>query len=319
MFADADSSITSVLSHFRRADADLHDLIQQGQPIGCGVSGYVTRVVHKDTGHWYALKYIPFWETTIPEIEAELQAFQRIDSKYVPVFYNAYYDDGYVLLLLELCDYGSLFDVVVFPNRTMPESVLACVARQILLGLQYLHEEAHYMHRDIKPQNLLVHSDGSIKITDFGISTPMKGGRSPSEAGDSLHHYGFVGTQAYMSPERLVNKSYGPNADVWGLGVTLYELAVGRHPFADYVTQMDLTCAVVDEHLTPHLPVQQDSGFSPLFAEFIELCTKSNPLERATASQLLEHEWVRFASDQHVIVDYLAACGDLWRPSRSRS
>jgi serine/threonine protein kinase len=87
----------------------------------------------------------------------------------------------------------------------------------------YIHFTKNLIHRDIKPENVLLNSRGEVKITDFGISKHL--GKTQGIANT------FVGTIIYMSPERILNKKYSHNCDVWSFGLMMYELATGLNPY----------------------------------------------------------------------------------------
>lgn len=94
------------------------------------------------------------------------------------------------------------------------------------MGLVYLHEEKNQIHRDIKSDNILIESaNGMAKLTDFGISKRLGQGVE----GPSTRTY--TGTLCYMSPERMANLEYSFPSDIWSLGIVVYEMAVGEHPF----------------------------------------------------------------------------------------
>eukprot|EP00762_Andalucia_godoyi_P000072 ANDGO_02374.mRNA.1 Mitogen-activated protein kinase kinase 1 len=286
-----------------RERISLSDLEQVGGPIGSGVSGFVARVFSRKTGQEFALKYVPCGDAAkSAELEEELAALQATkDSSYFPLYYGAYCEDGYVMLLMELFDCGSMYDFVVKAGICVPENVLACMTNQLLHALSFIHGEMGRIHRDIKPSNILLKSDGSIKIIDFGISAPI------SNTGTRKS---FIGTCAYMAPERLAAKEYSQNVDIWGLGVTLYELAKGVNPYAKYHAQIDMMLALVDQKQVPKF--EAADGFSHSFMEFMELCTRYNKDERPSADQLLQHEWVRFADDTKCVRDWIKQYGPLY-------
>jgi mitogen-activated protein kinase kinase 1 len=160
------------------------------------------------------------------------------------------------------------------------------VARDVLNGLAYLHAR-NIAHRDIKPSNILVNNKNEVKIADFGVSKFM--GRT-LEACNS-----YVGTCAYMSPERFDPEVYGGNyngfsADIWSLGLTLFELYVGHFPFLQSGQRPDwatLMCAICFSD-PPSLP----ETASPEFRNFVECCLKKESGERWTAAQLLTHPFL---------------------------
>src|SRR5947209_2453985 len=99
--------------------------------------------------------------------------------------------------------------------------VLGKIAESILGGLVYLYEAHRIMHRDIKPSNVLLNSRGNIKLCDFGVAT-----ETVNSIADT-----FVGTSTYMAPERIQGGAYSIKSDVWSVGLTVMELAIGRFPF----------------------------------------------------------------------------------------
>jgi len=112
-------------------------------------------------------------------------------------------------------------------GSSLPQPALAAVAFQIFWGLSYLHGEG-VIHRDMKPSNVLVSSGGSIKLSDLGISTDRRGKQEEEDVkGYSCLNHTVVGTTRYMSPERLLDKAYGPPSDIWSCGLVILECATG--------------------------------------------------------------------------------------------
>lgn len=95
----------------------------------------------------------------------------------------------------------------------------------LLKGLDYLHKQKKIIHRDIKPHNILLTTNGSVKIADFGVSYIIR------NSFDSIQNY--AGTVSYMSPERIKGESYYCDVDLWSLGLLLVESATGRFPYPD--------------------------------------------------------------------------------------
>ena len=124
----------------------------------------------------------------------------------------------------------------------MPLPALACVAENILSALQFLHDEMHVVHRDVKPGNILLSSlNGKAKLGDLGIAT------SPSGANFTTKEW--VGTVTYMSPERLRGDEYTFSSDIWALGLVLVEAAIGRYPLHDPVLQTPRSASKKRKHL----------------------------------------------------------------------
>ncbi|KAI5479760.1 mitogen-activated protein kinase kinase 1 [Pseudohyphozyma bogoriensis] len=191
--------------------------------LGCGNGGTVSKCLHVPTKAVMAKKvvHIATSESTRKQILRELQIMHDCSSPYIVSFYGAYLQDPHICMCMEYMDRGSL-DNVYKKVGPLPELILGKVALAVVSGLTYLYEVHKIMHRDVKPSNVLLNSKGEIKICDFGVS-----GELINSVADT-----FVGTSTYMSPERISGDPYTVKSDVWSLGITLIELALGRFPFS---------------------------------------------------------------------------------------
>lgn len=129
--------------------------------------------------------------------------------------------DGTLSMCLDYMDCGSLQQLI---NRggCADEIILASIAYQMTSGLQYLHDR-RLIHRDVKPSNALISSEGRIKLADFGLARTLDSGHSLATS--------FVGTFLYMAPERLTGESYSFESDIWSLGLTIHAVAMGAFPY----------------------------------------------------------------------------------------
>eukprot|EP01028_Stygiella_incarcerata_P000550 TRINITY_DN1078_c0_g1_i1.p1 TRINITY_DN1078_c0_g1~~TRINITY_DN1078_c0_g1_i1.p1 ORF type:complete len:405 (-),score=80.68 TRINITY_DN1078_c0_g1_i1:87-1223(-) len=271
-------------------DLDLDDLLQVGDVMGSGAGGFVVRVLHEPTSSFYALKYIVLEE----HVMHERSVLQSIESPYFPTFYHSYCRDGYLILLMELMDCGSLHDFCVKNARRVPEVVLAQMTIQVLHALDYIHNTMHRIHRDIKPANILLNSKGAVKVIDFGISS-----RTANDLQNS-----FTGTPAYMAPERLSSEAgYTNRVDIWGLGITLYELSMGRNPYSSFKSEIDLMFSLVHRKEIPVIPPGE--GYSEDFRDFVAVCLTYSPDARPSVRALLDQPFVRFASTKDSIVKWV--------------
>ena len=163
--------------------------------------------------------------------------------------------------------------------------VLGKISEAVLSGLNYLYEVHRIMHRDIKPSNVLVNSRGYIKLCDFGVS-----GELVNSIADT-----FVGTSTYMAPERIQGAKYSIKSDVWSVGLTIMELAIGRFPFdasensagdrgsAGPAGILDLLQQIVHEP-PPRLP--KSDAFPPILDQMIQKCLCNKAEDRPTPREL---------------------------------
>ncbi|KAL6174708.1 hypothetical protein ACLB2K_051354 [Fragaria x ananassa] len=183
---------------------------------------------------------------------------------------------------MEYMESGSL-ETLLKSQGPFSEENLAPIARQVLQGLDYLHNTHKIVHCDIKPGNLLMNDKKEVKIADFGCSS------------DESCSSSTMGTCAYMSPEGLNREMYGGSfsgyaRDIWSFGVTLMELYMGHYPLllkgqSKEQTSLMMTICFGE---APCLP----EGASEDFRSFIECCLLKDASKRWTAAQLLKHPFV---------------------------
>lgn len=207
---------------------DAKDLEVNKDLLGRGASGFVHKAIHKPTGTIIALKSINILDKDKRmQFKNDLKVLQDNKCPFLVKFFNAFFYDGNIKLAIEYMDLGSLDKVIEkvknLPHPCTPEPILSKITQQILQGLLYLHKVKYQIHRDIKPGNILINSEGLVKLTDFGISRTVENTSGFSET--------FVGTKSYMSPERILGKEYSFDSDLWSLGLVIHELATGKFPY----------------------------------------------------------------------------------------
>lgn len=285
------ASTESVLKcrHISELDIDNESLIGQGS------SAKVYKVVHKPTGIRVCVKQMHIDDSRHrDEVRRELDSLHRANSRFIVDFYGAFFHNelGVILLVLELME-SSLADVIRERAGMLTEIQVKAFAYQIVHGLHFLHDQRHLMHRDIKPANLLVNRSGCVKIADFGIS---RGQVSDDPA--SVHT--FVGSIAYMSPERLSGGSYGYESDIWSVGVALCEAITGLHPYHDDPsgpppTFWDLLKKVrLQNDVLHRSPIKHKPGREHISDEmdrFVSKCLSFDREKRSSAANLLDDPW----------------------------
>nr|VDD32346.1 unnamed protein product [Brassica oleracea] len=251
--------------------------------IGKGSSGVVQLVRHKWVGnvHFYELQVIQMniQEKIRKQIVQELKINQASSQcPHVAVCYHSFYHNGAFSLVLEYMDRGSLVDVIR-QVKTILEPYLAVVCKQVLQGLVYLHNERHVIHRDIKPSNLLVNHKGDVNIHDH------------------VFFYSFT-----LQPERISGSTYDYSSDIWSLGMSVLECAIGRFPYLESEDQQnppsfyELLAAII-ESPPPTAPSVQ---FSPEFCSFVSACLQKDPPARASSLDLLSHPFIKKFEDMDI-------------------
>lgn len=205
----------------------LRDFEIEGQ-LGVGGNAAVHRARDKRTGDVVALKTIHGELTHDPKyltrFQREVRAASQVQHPNVCRLLSWGEDGGKLFLAMELIEGGSLADLIERAGR-LPAPVAALLVADLLAALGAAHERG-ILHRDVKPANAMVTRDGVLKLVDFGIA---KG-----QADARVTETGFlVGTPAYMSPEMAVGRDIDLRADLYAVGVSLYEMLLGQNPYAD--------------------------------------------------------------------------------------
>eukprot|EP00281_Chroomonas_sp_CCMP1168_P019268 CAMPEP_0206227632 /NCGR_PEP_ID=MMETSP0047_2-20121206/8732_1 /ASSEMBLY_ACC=CAM_ASM_000192 /TAXON_ID=195065 /ORGANISM="Chroomonas mesostigmatica_cf, Strain CCMP1168" /LENGTH=338 /DNA_ID=CAMNT_0053650807 /DNA_START=52 /DNA_END=1068 /DNA_ORIENTATION=- len=261
----------------------MNDLQVDEAPVGAGASGFVRKAMHVPTQRIIALKSINISDKSKrDQLMTELKILSKAhdDCPNVLEFYDAFWSDPYIHLAIEYMDRGSL-DVVMRECAIPSEEVVSLILRQLLLGLHFLHQVRKNIHRDLKPGNVLVNSNGSVKVSDFGISREM------DTRGFAAT---FTGTAIYMSPERMQGKRYSFPSDIWALGLIATECAIGRYPYSlrSDMKYFELVTTIVNQQ--PPLP---GANFSPHFNSFIASCNQKEEEHRGTCESLLMHDFIQ--------------------------
>ncbi|KAG8733861.1 MAP kinase kinase (MEK) [Ceratobasidium sp. 423] len=230
-----------------KLDLKLEDL-EELRELGAGNGGTVKLVKHLPTQTTMAKKvvFIDAKPAVRKQILRELQIMHDCHSEHIISFYGAFVADPHIHICMEYMDKGSL-DGIYKKHGSIDIQVVGKIAIAVLEGLTYLYDVHRIIHRDIKPSNILFNSKGEIKICDFGVS-----GELINSIADT-----FVGTSTYMSPERIQGAQYTVKSDVWSLGISLIELALGHFPFAESSSDdSDLSdLAELDEGVSTSNPV----------------------------------------------------------------
>ncbi|KAH8855433.1 Dual specificity mitogen-activated protein kinase kinase 1 isoform 2 [Schistosoma japonicum] len=201
-------------------DFNIDDLLLISE-LGRGNGGVVTKLQHKSSGTLLIRKTfeLDVKTTTRAQIVRDLQVLWECISPHIIEFHGAIHSECLISIYMEYMDVGGM-DLLLKMVGRFPEPIIIHIADSVVSGLLYLWQELHMLHRNLKPSNILINRAGIIKLCDFVVSLQL------SEYVAS----GFLGFSTYLAPERLSGETFSAASDIWSLGLTLMELAIGQYP-----------------------------------------------------------------------------------------
>ncbi|TKS92014.1 Dual specificity mitogen-activated protein kinase kinase 6 [Collichthys lucidus] len=264
------------------------DDLEQIAELGRGAYGVVDKMRHVPSGVIMAVKRIRATVNTLEQKRLLMDldiSMRTVDCFFTVTFYGALFREGDVWICMELMDTSldKFYKKVIEKGKTIPEDILGKIAVAIVKALEHLHSKLSVIHRDVKPSNVLINTEGQVKMCDFGISGHLV---------DSVAKTMDAGCKPYMAPERinpdLNQKGYSVKSDIWSLGITMIELAILKFPYDSWGTPFQQLKQVVDEP-SPQLPADR---FSPKFVDFISQCLRKKPNERPAYTELMQHPFL---------------------------
>lgn len=222
--------------------------------------------------------------------ELELKLLRLLNHENVIHLKGIFTQGSKIYIFLEHCTFVMHDLLSGLPDGRMCVPLARNLFTQLLTGIDYLHSMG-VVHRDIKPQNLLITNDGTLKIIDFGVSHLS----SIWDRSDLCSNY--EGSPLFQAPEVIVseNKYLGTKADIWSAGVTLYLMLFGCYPFFDE-TLLGLYDYILGEQFrVPDKPIYHDH--KKIVIDFISRMLDKNPVTRSSISELLSHPWMNYHRD----------------------
>lgn len=264
----------------------INQMYEMKKELGRGQSGVTYLCTEKRTGREYACKSISraklLSDQEIEDVRREVMILQHLSGQpNIVEFRGAYEDKQNVYLVMEVCKGGELFDrIIAKGNYTEREA--ATIMRQIVNVVHVCHFMG-VLHRDLKPENFLLASqdeNATVKATDFGLSIFLEEGKVYKE---------LVGSAYYVAPE-VLKRNYGKEIDVWSAGVILYILLCGVPPFWAE-TEKGIFQAILEGKLD--LESAPWPSISAAAKDLIRKMLSYDPKKRITASDALEHPWMK--------------------------
>ncbi|XP_040859767.1 serine/threonine-protein kinase Chk2 isoform X1 [Ochotona curzoniae] len=273
---------------------ELRDEYIMSKTLGSGACGEVKLAFERKTCKKVAVKIISKRKFTIGSsreadqalnVETEIEILKKLDHPCIIKIKNFFDAEDYYIVL-ELMEGGELFEKVV-GNKRLRESTCKLYFYQMLLAVQYLHENG-IIHRDLKPENVLLSSqeeDCLIKITDFGQSKIL---------GETSLMRTLCGTPTYLAPEVLLSigtAGYNRAVDCWSLGVILFICLSGYPPFSEHKTQVSLKDQITSGKYNFIPEVWADVSEKAL--DLVKKLLVVDPKARLTTQEALNHPWLQ--------------------------
>lgn len=263
------------------------DDIQLCEEVGRGGFGVVYRGIIRNTGQIVAVKELDLEHdlADIYEINQEIKILSECQLAQITAYLGCVVNGLKLWLVMEFADGGLLYELLQ-DGPILDENLVANIAREVLLALDYLHRQGK-IHRDLKSQNILFTRKGDVKLTDFGVSTQLFSSLSRRNT--------TVGTPYWMSPEVIVDSSGGHNheADIWSLGCCVYEICTGKPPLQERLSPMQalrtISCYKTESDFWQAVDVDMLGSFLPSLHDFLRRCMIVDPANRPSAASLLTH------------------------------
>ena len=269
--------LRSVVSH-----DDPNRLYRKVKKIGQGASGSVYVAKALATSQLVAIKAMDLAHQPRKElIINEIMVMKESQHPNIVNFLRAFLvRDNDLWVVMEFMEGGALTDVI--DNNTLEEDQIAAISLETCKGLEHLHNHS-IIHRDIKSDNILLNNYGQVKITDFGFCAKLTDQRSKRAT--------MVGTPYWMAPEVVKQKEYGAKVDIWSLGIMAIEMIENEPPYLDEEPLKALY--MIATNGTPTL--KKPEKLSRELKGFLAVCLCADVKSRATADELLQHEFLRKA------------------------
>ncbi|THH33274.1 hypothetical protein EUX98_g927 [Antrodiella citrinella] len=261
---------------------DPKQLYSKIRKVGQGASGHVYVAKTLATGKKIAIKEMDLSNQPRKElIVNEILVMKESQHPNIVNFLESYLvRNNELWVVMEYMEGGALTDII--ENNTLEEDQISSICFETCKGLGHLHSQS-IIHRDIKSDNVLLDAAGHVKITDFGFCAKLTDQKSKRAT--------MVGTPYWMAPEVVKQKEYGAKVDIWSLGIMAIEMIENEPPYLDEEPLKALY--LIATNGTPTL--KKPESLSRELKGFLSVCLCVDVKSRATAAELLEHDFLKKA------------------------
>jgi len=275
---------------------NLHDLLNKEDPnliytnskkVGEGAAGEVFLAFDCRNGSQVAIKKMPLSTQNMKLLVTEIGIMKTSCHPNIVQYIESYLVGENIWVIMEFMGSGCLTEVLEqFEHVQLTEPQIATISLATLRGLSYIHS-LHRIHRDIKSDNLLIGSDGQIKLADFGYAAQLTQQKQKRNT--------IVGTPYWMAPELIRGQNYDQKVDMWSLGIMVMEMAEGEPPYMDFPPLRALFLIT-----TKGIPgLKEPHKWSSDMKDFLAKCLDKEAETRPDANELLKHPFLSKAGDYH--------------------
>ena len=280
-----DKSITSGGRSGSEGSAeDTADKYEVLEVLGQGSYGRVCKCRNVKTAKVCAVKIVDI-ESDPKALIEEISYLQRGKNEYVVGYHGSFQVGHAFWILMDFCEAGSVSDLMRATRMSLAEEELQVICSCVVLGLLHLHK-LRMIHRDIKAGNILLTSDGTAKLADFGVSAQLDTIQSKRDTA--------IGTPYWMAPEVIQEGRYNSKADIWSLGITLIEMAEGEPPFVN----MHPMRALFVIPKKPPSTLRNPEAWTSECNAFIASCLVKDAEKRSSCEELLTHRFINKTANE---------------------
>jgi len=262
-----------------------------GDVIGEGAYGQVYKALNMDSGQFVAIKHINLKNAhlnrsiDIKGLCQEIEVYQQLEHENIVKYIGAKMEKDSIYIYMEYMCGGSLASLLQ-QYGPFEEKVIKKFTKQVVLGLDYLHEKG-IVHRDVKGGNIMSDGSGNVKLADFGAAKILENIQGFSNLTNSEVCNSIKGSLYWMAPELLNQEKHGRKIDIWSLGCTIIEMATASHPWPNVKSYPELVVAVMTKKCPP-IP----DNLSDVCLDFIHKCLQFDKKLRPRTKDLLKHPFL---------------------------